>query len=92
MRKKSSINSQKKIGQGQEEQNSTFIEFEPTTNYLYEKLKHSVKCRSKTDRLSAYLKRKDEWERDPFIYHNHVSHNNQSKEGRKLMLCEYNRN
>ena len=85
------MSTQRKYGVAKDTVNTFMIEFEPSSYYLYEKLKHNVKSNTKTDRLTAFLKRKQQWESDPFIFNNHVTHNNQSKEGRKLMLCEFNK-
>ena len=52
------MSTQRKYGVAKDPGNTIMIEFEPTSNYLYEKLKHSVKSKSKTDRLTAFMRRK----------------------------------
>ena len=67
------------------------IDFEPSSYYLYEQMKFLHKSQTKSDRLNAFLKHKHQWESNSFISNNHVKHSDQSREGRKLNLAEYNR-
>lgn len=68
----------------------TSIDFAPSQYYLYEKKKHEYQVNNKCDRLKMFQKVNNLWKSDRFLANNHVKHPNESREGRKLNLAEYN--
>jgi hypothetical protein len=61
-----------------------------TKSYLYEKKKFKWNSNKKCDRVKQFQKINQTWQADRFLSNNHQVHPNESREGRKLQLSEFN--
>ena len=57
---------------------------------MYEKKKFKWEAKQKSDRVKMFQQMNNHWKSDKFLTNNHKVHPNESREGRKLKLAEYN--